>query len=229
MKAIKQLQLNIKTRGRPLKKGDISRTSSGKIAHIPRPNLNSKTPVHINIKVRKDIPNLRRKSIYKMLKIGVKKARIKGLKVIHFALVSNHLHLIIEADGNKELAQGMRSFLISFAMNINNSLKRRGSLFVDRYNMEVIKVPRRMRYLLSYVFKNNSQHQKRKFTTDPYSSLITFSDQDVLFGKQVPILFDPKAQKKLKHFLRSFLSPPESWLATIGWKISNSSMISDSM
>ena len=219
MKVIKQLQLNIKARGRPLEKGDTGRTSSGKIAHIPRPDLNSKTPAHINIKVRKDIPNLRRKSIYKMLKIGVKKARIKGLKVIHFALVSNHLHLIIEADGNKELAQGMRSFLISFAMNINNSLKRRGSLFVDRYNMEVIKVPRRMHYLLSYVFKNNSKHQKRKFVTDPYSSVITFNEQEVLFGKKVPSPFDPETKKKLKRFLGSFLSPPESWLATTGWKI----------
>ena len=148
----------------------------------------------------------------------MKKARNAGLKVIHFALVSNHIHFIVEADNNEDLSKGMRSFLISFAMKVNNSLKRKGSLFVDRFNMEVIRIPKRMRHLLSYVFKNNSKHQKKKFATDPYSSLITFDEQEILFGERVPIFFDLGAQEKLKDFLDHFLSPPSSWLALEGWK-----------
>ena len=218
MKAKGQTELDLKVRGRPPKKGDKHKTSNGMVAHIPRPDMDKTTPIHINMKVREDLPNLRKKSIYKFLKEGVKKARGAGLKVIHFALVSNHIHFIVEADSKGDLSKGMRSFLIIFAMKVNRSLKRKGSLFVDRYNMEVIRIPTRMRYLLSYVFKNNSKHQKKKFETDPYSSLIVFEGQEILFGEKIPIPFDLKVREKLKEFLSDFLSPPSSWLASKGRK-----------
>ncbi|MBT3235287.1 MAG: hypothetical protein HN353_04995 [Bdellovibrionales bacterium] len=214
----KQLALSLPTRGRPRKKGDVHKTKDGKIAHIERPKMDRNTPVHINIKVHKNIPNLRQKTFYRFFRQAVIKARIQGVRVIHFAIVKNHLHLLVEAQDNQSLSRGVRSLLISYAMRINRHLGRKGGIFTDRFNMEVIKFPKRMRYLLAYIFKNSAKHQKIAFTVDGYSSMPIFKEDKRLFGRKIATKWSRSVGTRLQKTLQEFLSPPKSWLAQSGWK-----------
>ncbi|MBT3236341.1 MAG: hypothetical protein HN353_10355 [Bdellovibrionales bacterium] len=217
-----QLPLDLKTRGRPKKKGDIHKTSSGKIAHISRPSIDRNNPIHINIRVQEKLPNLRRKSSFKLFTKAVKRARLKGLRVVHFSLQTNHLHLLVEADSNRQLSSGMRSLLITYSIWINRLLKRQGPLFRDRFNMEVITTPRRMKNLLNYIFKNSAKHRKHAFNQiDLYCSHLILSAQDQfrLFGRKIP---PPPISHQVRALalkrLAELLFPPQSWLAAVGWQ-----------
>jgi hypothetical protein len=57
-----------------------------------------------------------------------------GLKVIHFSLQSNQVHLLTEADNNKILSRGMRALTITFS----KGLKKEG-VQLERYHLPVLK------------------------------------------------------------------------------------------
>src|SRR5947209_6758916 len=73
------------------------RNLSGQVNHMKRPKIDIKTPLHITLRLKKESPSIRKKSLFKEFKIGLKKARALGLYVIHFSIQSNHIHLFCEA------------------------------------------------------------------------------------------------------------------------------------
>lgn len=53
---------------------------------------------------------LRTREIDSEFKRAAVRAREFGLAILHYSLLSNHIHLIVETPGNQALPQGMRSF-----------------------------------------------------------------------------------------------------------------------
>jgi REP element-mobilizing transposase RayT len=56
-----------------------------------------------------------------------------GMKVVHFSVQGNHLHLIIEAEGRGALSRGMQSLAVRIAIGLNRPSRRNGTVFADRY------------------------------------------------------------------------------------------------
>jgi len=48
-------------------------------------------------------------------RLAVITARKNGLKIIHYSLMHNHLHLIIEAKTNEELSRSLQRFALSLS------------------------------------------------------------------------------------------------------------------
>src|SRR4051812_6184256 len=97
--ASKQLDLNIfkgKHGGRRPGSGRKRLRSKG-VAHRTRENVKKRFPLHINFKVRLHIKN---KEALRILKRAIMNSRSHGLKIIHFSLQSNHVHLIVESVNN---------------------------------------------------------------------------------------------------------------------------------
>lgn len=88
------------------------RIHSKGVAHRQREKINSNTPMRINFKYRAFI---QKKHCLKLLKKAITNARRHGLKILHYSLLSNYVHLIIEASDNHTLTRGMRSLTITFA------------------------------------------------------------------------------------------------------------------
>ena len=65
-----------------------------------------------------------------------------GFAVVHYSVQSDHLHLLIEADGNRSLARGIQALCVRLARNLNKLLGRRGTVFGDRYHLHVLSTPR---------------------------------------------------------------------------------------
>ena len=111
-------------------KGEMQRSIRSRLGEMmPTKKPKPSQPLHINIKLIKGLPTLRAKNKFKLIKRAILKARVRGLRIIHFSIQSTHIHLLIESENKRELGRGMQSFCISLAKNLNGFLKRRGKVF----------------------------------------------------------------------------------------------------
>jgi putative transposase len=149
--------------GRRPGSGRKRRHSPG-VAHLPREQVTKRTALHVNFKFRCFIRN---KHCLQLLKRSISNAQKHGLRVLHFSLQSNHVHLILEANNNTVLTRGMRSLCVTFAKGIG-----RGRVQLERYHLHVLRSLRETRHAVHYVLFNKQKHAKLKSAhMDEFSSL----------------------------------------------------------
>ncbi len=162
----KQLELKFTTWGGRRQGSGRKRIHSKGVAHRNREKVRSYHPLHINFKVKTHIRN---KTCLKILKRAIINARAQGLKIVHFSLQSNHVHLVVEAIDNETLTRGMRSLTVTFSKRID-----RGRIQLERYHLHVLKTLRETKHAIHYVLFNEAKHKNLKRAyVDQYSSLGT--------------------------------------------------------
>jgi REP element-mobilizing transposase RayT len=103
--------------------------------------------------------NLRSERSFRILHDSLATVRERpGLRVIEFTVLGNHVHLIVEADGQRVLARGMRALSIRVARRLNRMMGRRGPVFEDRYHAHVLRTSGEVRNALRYVRGNYARH-----------------------------------------------------------------------
>jgi REP element-mobilizing transposase RayT len=195
--------------GRPKTRGGES--------HLRRPEVKRAHPVHVTLRVVREVRSLRRHKAYEVVRhaLGLVAAR-EDARIIHVSIQGDHLHLVIEADSRQALACGVAAFKISMARQLNRALGgRKGPVFTDRYHAEAITSPRQARHTLAYVLNNFRHHeedrwaQRDDFTVDPYASAVGFD------GWRQPELVPPTHPLG---FASLPVKPPTAWLLTTGWR-----------
>jgi REP element-mobilizing transposase RayT len=192
--------------------------------HQERPEIKSRYPVHVVMRVVPAVGSMRRRPMYKAVREATITAALRErFRIVHVSLQRTHVHMLVEAETKEALARGMQGFQISAARNINTVLggkygRRRGKVFADRYHAEVIKSPTRARRALLYVLNNWRKHGEdehgaaRKWLVDPFSTGILFAGWQELEGKELmwPIRenYDPLVVRL-----------PSSWILREGWRL----------
>jgi putative transposase len=186
------------------------------VPHIARPPHARRNPLHVTVRVREGLPNLRGQSLFQCIQrqIGAAKARL--IRIVHFSVQSNHLHLIVEAGDRRSLARGMKGFGVRVARHVNALLSTRGTVWADRYHARALETPREVRNALVYVLFNRRKHGGSA-NADPCSSVAFFS------GWQESALAKAFAHARVQPRSRGSaegwpVARPETWLLTIGWK-----------
>lgn len=175
------------------------RLRSPGVAHEKREKVTLRTPLHVNFKFRTLVRN---KMCLKVLKKAIHNARKQDLRVIHFSLQSNHIHLILEGASNEVLTRGMRSLTITFAKGL-----RKGSIQIERYHLHVLKSLRETKNALYYVLFNQQKHANLKTAhIDPFSSLAAVKDLKTL-AKESRMTIIWKKMEELTE-----LSAPLGWM-----------------
>jgi REP element-mobilizing transposase RayT len=101
-------------------------------------------------------------------------------RVVHLSVMSNHLHLLVEADDGDAFELGMRALTVRLALRINRVLARRGRLFDHRYHARALATPREVALSLQYVLLNARKHAAERGLrlpaawVDPRSSAAAF-------------------------------------------------------
>ncbi|WPU66455.1 hypothetical protein [Peredibacter starrii] len=145
------------------------RLHSKGVAHREREKVNSRTPLHINFKFRTYIRN---KNALRILKRAILNSRRQGLRILHFSMQSNHIHLIVEAANNEILTSGMRSLTVTFAKGLN-----KGRIQVERYHLHVLKTIQASKNAIHYVLFNLQKHEKGIYSKiDEYSSVLSMRE-----------------------------------------------------
>jgi REP element-mobilizing transposase RayT len=193
--------------------------------HQPRPTVKPSQALHVVLRVVPAVGSLRRREMYKAMRDATITAAVRErIRIIHISLQRTHVHLLVEAKDKQALARGMQGFQISAARNINTLLgdgkyrRRRGSVFTDRYHLEVITSPTQARHTIGYVVNNWRKHGEDRhgiastWLVDPFSSGISFPDWKELEGKAfmwpMRATYEPLLVRR-----------PQSWLLQEGWKL----------
>ncbi|MBX3187681.1 MAG: transposase [Labilithrix sp.] len=186
----------------------------GFVGHGARPRHVERTPVHASARRVAAGPVLREQRVYAELRRVLARSSEKGFRVLHFSVQRDHLHLIVEAEGNLALSRGMQRLLSRAAHAVNAITGRSGKLWRDRYHREDLASPRQVRNAYVYVLFNERKHGAMKrvdgvYQLDRCSSAAWFTG------------WSPRAAPDGAQLTRagpSIVSPARSWLATTGWK-----------
>jgi putative transposase len=168
--------------------------------------------VHITVRMRKEVPRLRRFELCKFLRRAFVYGCKKGaFRICQFSIQGNHIHLVCEAGSSQARARGIQGWSVRVVRAINGFVGRRGGVFEDRYHLEVLKTPTQVRNALCYVLQNARRHgarlDSRFHGADPFSSAWWFDgwkDSGWKLG------LDPPEVRTV--------ATAESWLLAVGWQ-----------
>jgi REP element-mobilizing transposase RayT len=116
----------------------------------------------------------------------------KEIRVVHYSIQGNHLHLIVEAPDQPALSRGMQRLGTRLAKRLNSLARRHGGVFADRYHARALRTPREVNHALRYLAGNYRHHTREwvpKGWTDPLASTVSGP-----------------------------LAAPSVWLLRIGWR-----------
>jgi REP element-mobilizing transposase RayT len=211
-----QLDLDLRRRTHGgTREGAGRKKSSKDVPHVARPEVAKRFPIHIGLRVRKDVGRLRRGPIYRAIARALRQALAgAGFRVVHTSIQHNHLHFLVEADDKAALTYGMRSLTITAALAINRACGRKGRVFEYRYSAKPITSPRQARNALVYVLNNWRRHKEHlrsvaagRSRLDRYSTAIRFDG-----WKEAPQLAVHDNYEPLP------AAEPETWLLRVGWR-----------
>jgi putative transposase len=204
-----QLALDLPVRGG--KRRGAGRKPNGDkagIPHRPRPALAARFPVHVTLRVKAEVWNLRSRRSFRRIAAafrGVLKSR-RTFRLAEYAILGNHLHLIVEANDRRCLARGLQALEIRVAKALNKMMKRGGPVFADRYHAHILRTPTEVANALRYVRGNFSVHAARRgdpllVVPDEYSSAALIN-RALPYEQDGPLVWAPGTWLLSTGFLR---------------------------
>jgi putative transposase len=160
------------------------------VPHLARPQFAARHPVHVTQRVQPGVGYLRSHARAHAIQAALRDAR--GMRVVHYSIQGNHLHLIVEADGASGLSRAMQRFATRLAMRLNRLAGRRGGVFADRYHARALRTPREVANTIRYLLGNYRHHTFDHLPRTWRDSLSTHPDAP--------------------------LAPPSVWLLRVGWR-----------
>jgi REP element-mobilizing transposase RayT len=185
------------------------------VSHDARAKLSCHHPVHITLRVRDHVWNLRSQRSLRVFEQAVTAAHKSrsDFAVVHFSLQGNHLHLIVEAADRRSLSRGVQGLTVRLAKGLNRLMGRRGKVFADRYHAHALATPAEVRNALAYVLLNHRSHRARAgerplhASPDPFSSAGAF---DGWASGSAPLSEPHRAPRAM--------ASPATWLLRTGWR-----------
>ena len=144
--------------------------------HRTRPPLAGRHPVHVTLRVHEHVWSLRSRRSFRSIAAAFRGVHGRhSFRLAEYAILGNHLHLIVEAQDERCLARGLQSLEIRIAKALNKLMGRSGAVFADRYHAHILRTPTEVANALRYVRGNFAVHAARRgdaapFLPDQYSS-----------------------------------------------------------
>ena len=165
------------------------------MSHKARPRFEKPAAVHVTLRVATHVWNLRSRRCFRVIESCLEDARERfGLRIIEFSVMSNHLHLLVEAESNLALSRGMQGLGVRIARKLNRLMERQGAVFADHYHSRLLGSPSQLVNAIAYVLGNAAHHYGTE-GVDAFSS--SACDQE----KRARVL-----------------SGPQTWLLKSGWR-----------
>lgn len=162
------------------------------VPHRTRKAFGSRTAVHVTHRVRPGVPSLRKQTTSAVVLAALHRVAERGcMRIAHYSIQGNHLHLVVEAENLAGLSKGMRGLAVRIARRLNARLGRRGAVFVDRYHAHLLGSRREVANAVRYVVHNHRRHASLEADfRDPFAT-----------SEETP------------------LAAPRLWLLRIGWRL----------
>src|SRR5258706_7526845 len=169
------------------------------VPHRRRESHDRRCPAHVTLRAMADLPSLRDGRVFSTIRQAF--AAMRDLRLLHYSVQHDHVHLLVEADEAARFPRGVQGLAIRLAKAINRALGRHGRVWSDRYHARALRTPRELRNALVYVLNNARKHLRAMRGLDPCSSAPWFdgwSAAPAHSGGTAPI------------------AAPRTWLARVG-------------
>src|SRR5262245_24269359 len=181
------------------------------VPHRPRFGVARRFPAHVTLKVRAGIPSLRAVSVVRVVERSFRQScDRRDFRLVHYTLLHDHAHCIVEAADARALARGMKAIGSRLARAGNRVFGRHAPVLRERFHSRVLRTPLEVRRALAYVLLNARRHAwraKQKGRIDPGSSGRWFDGRRLLPSSEKP--GDAGAAP---------VAPPRTWLLRVGWR-----------
>ena len=197
--------------GRPRKHPHPGLVGPG-VPHLARPELCPRHPVHVTLRIVPGVGYLRAYSRAQIIEVVFRIVReLHGMRIIHYSIQRNHLHLIVEVESTEALSRAMQGLAIRLAKRLNDLAGRHGPVFADRYHAHILASRRETARAVRYVLGNYRHHTREHLPPrwdDPLSS-----------ARYLPT--PPREDAPV--------TAPRTWLLRVGWQIETDSTESGSL
>lgn len=157
---VRQLDLRLHPRG-GTRRG-AGRKPNGEragVSHLRRPQFGRALPVHVTMRMARHVYNLRSRRAFSVVGRAIARAAERfGMRIVHFAVEGNHVHLIVEAAETQALSRAMQGFSIRVAKGLNAMMHKSGRVLGDRYHARPLRTPTEARRAVAYVRNNHRKH-----------------------------------------------------------------------
>ncbi|MCA1825780.1 MAG: transposase [Myxococcales bacterium] len=195
-----QMLVRFRTRRRP-KRGRPPKKDSG-VSHLQREEFSRHHPVHVTLRAAAGVGFLRRQRVVSAVEEAFRQARIRfGMRIVHYSIQGNHLHLLVEAEDREALGKGMQGLAIRIAKTLNRLFNHGGRVWADRYYAHVLRTRREVANALRYVLGNFARHARQR-------------------GERVAKFVDAFSSIRFLGFVGSDapVAAPRTWLLGVGWR-----------
>ena len=149
------------------RKGAGRRKLSNCQSHRKRERFAKRMPVHVTMKMAKDVKGLRGRRMYKVVEAALwSAARNEDGLLCDFSVQNDHLHLVMDAANDKAMRSAVSGLAIRVAKAINRLCGRKGRVFDDRYHARVLRTPTEVRRVRHYVRDNFRKHLRERLQTE---------------------------------------------------------------
>ena len=187
----------------------------GFMPHDARAVHDKNHPVHVTIRRVALGPSFRTQLICGAIRRVIAAAKSKGVRVLHYSVQENHLHLMVEAESAADLSNQMRTLFSRIAFTVNAVAQRRGRLFRDRHHRHALKTPREVRNALVYILFNDRKHRASDASVQNTAPTIDRCSSAYWMHDWSPS--DKPPEGGVLPLEDAPTTKPKTWLASWGW------------
>ena len=199
--------------GRRAGAGRKPKNGQAGVAHVARAPLAARFPAHVTLKLERGLPRLRNRSEYAVLREAFAAGCARGgFRLVHYAVLNDHLHLVVEGSDRSSLTRGLQGLQIRIARALNKLWRRRGRVFADRYHDRILKTPREVRNVLRYVLGNGKKHAAEGREIRVSAAIDTYTSAPWFDGFR-----EVFRVRGLEAIVRP-VTDARTWMLTIGWR-----------
>jgi putative transposase len=129
------------------------------VPHLVRPVLKRRFPVHVTWKMGPEVYSLRSRRCFSVLARAMWSGADRfGFRLVHYSVMGNHMHLLVEAADRRALGRGMKGLGVRIARGLNRVMQRRGNVLGDRYHAHILLTPKEVKNARHYLLTNAHRH-----------------------------------------------------------------------
>src|SRR3954463_4654232 len=129
------------------------------VPHVERPLLAPRFPVPVTWRMDPAVWNLRSRRCFTVLQRAMYAGAARfGFRLVHYAVMGNHVHLLVEAPDRAALARALKGLGVRMARALNRVMKRQGRVIGDRYHAHIMRTPSEVKRARAYLSANAQHH-----------------------------------------------------------------------
>jgi REP-associated tyrosine transposase len=149
--------------------GRKPKSENAGVSHLTRPTLAARFPVLVTWRMDPKVWNLRSRRCFSVMQRAMYAGALRfGFRLVHYAVLGNHVHMIVEAPDRIALSRAMKGLGVRIARALNRVMERHGPVIGERYHARILKTPTEVQHARRYLVTNAHHHYAYAFA-DPFA------------------------------------------------------------